>query len=136
MLIVASFDNPDESKYLLSPTDTSSTLQSRIQSLHENLILDAIICTNGGFTLDDLANPTLTHHQMMSSNYHHVVAAAEFLPRYMTSHQGLFCAMGAIAALAPAAPTHTAYGASKAAVRHYLHSLGVMTGLGLGDNRE
>jgi len=130
--------SPLDAFLLLSPTDTTSTLQSGIQSLHTDttdLQLDAIICTNGGFTLDDPTNPSLTHQQMMTLNYHPVVAAAALLPRYMTTHQGLFLAMGASAALAPSAPTHTAYGASKAAVHHYLHSLGVMTGLGLGGSR-
>jgi len=123
---------------LISPNDTASTLQSGMRTLHNDtdpLQLDAIICTNGGFAEDCSTNPSSTHLQMMQTNYHPVIAAASLLSTYMAKQQGLFCAIGATAALAPSAPNQTAYGASKAAVHHYLHSLGVMTGLGLGGSR-
>lgn len=123
---------------LLSPSDTAATLRSGMRTLHndsDDLKLDAIICTNGGFAEDCSDDPSSTHLQMMQTNYHPVVAAASLLSTYISKHKGLFCAIGATAALAPSAPNHTAYGSSKAAVHHYLHSLGVMTGLGLGGSR-
>lgn len=123
---------------LLSPNDTMATLQSGMRSLHDgtdDLNLDAIICTNGGFAEDCSTDPSSTHLQMMQVNYHPVVAAASLLPEYITKRQGLFCAIGATAALAPSAPNITAYGSSKAALHHYLNSLGVTSGLGLGGSR-
>jgi len=123
----------------LSPNDTASTLQTGMKSLHSgtnDLKLDAIICANGGFIEDDEIDPSSSHSRMMEMNYHPVVAASSLLSQYITKEQGLFCAIGATSALAPAAPYQTAYGSSKVAVHYLLHSLGVMTGLGLGGSRS
>jgi len=116
----------------LSPT---STLQSGLRTL-EVETLDAIICANGAFALDDdNEDDASVHENMMQKNYYPVVAAASLLPQYMTS-EGLFLAFGATAALVPAAPNLTAYVTSKAAVHHYLQSLGATTNLSLGKKKK
>lgn len=123
----------------LSPNDTASALHAGLKSLDKgtgNLKLNAIICANGGFLEDDDKNPASGHARMMEMNYYPVVAASSLLSQYITKEQGLFCAVGATSALAPSPPYQTAYGASKVAVHHLLHSIGVMTKLGLGGSRS
>ncbi len=113
------------------------------------LKLDTIICASGGWegdpptvNVDDLDNPTDdmeerimiadakehgdTVERMMRMNLYPVLAAGRAMDRYMAS-QGLFVAIGAAAALAPT-PSMYAYGASKAAVHHYVQTLGASSG--------
>lgn len=115
------------------------------------LKLDAIICASGGWegdppTVNDAIKADLdptddmeeklmiadaqehgdTVERMMRMNLYPVLAAGRAMDRYMAS-QGLFVAIGAAAALAPT-PSMYAYGASKAAVHHYVQTLGASSG--------
>jgi len=64
--------------------------------------------------------------RMMKMNYWPVVAGGIAAGRFM-GPEGLFVAFGAAAALSPT-PGMAAYGASKAAVHHYVQTFGSMTG--------
>ena len=113
---------------------------------------DAIICASGGWEgdpptvnvdaikadldpTDDMEERIMiadakehgdTVERMMRMNLYPVLAAGRAMDRYMAS-QGLFVAIGAAAALAPT-PSMYAYGASKAAVHHYVQTLGASSG--------
>ena len=119
-------------------------------SSESGLKLDAIICASGGWEgdpptvdaikadldpTDDMEEKLMiadakehgdTVERMMRMNLYPVLAAGRAMDRYMAS-QGLFVAIGAAAALAPT-PSMYAYGASKAAVHHYVQTLGASSG--------
>ena len=116
------------------------------------LKLDAIICASGGWegdppsinvdALKSELDPTDSMEEkmliadarahgdaverMMKMNLYPVLAAGRAMDRYMAS-QGLFVAFGAAAALAPT-PSMYGYGAAKAAVHHYIQTLGASSG--------
>ena len=116
------------------------------------LRLDAIICASGGWegdpptvnaeALKSELDPTDSMEEkmliadarahgdaverMMKMNLYPVLAAGRAMDRYMAS-QGLFVALGAAAALAPT-PSMYGYGAAKAAVHHYIQTLGASSG--------
>lgn len=119
------------------------------------LVLDAVICASGGWEGDPpppdadaaefqgdeweerlLAADAASHgdsaDRMLRMNLHPVLAAGRAMDRYMGG-EGLFVALGATAALAPT-PSMAAYGAAKAAVHHYVQTLGASCGpkTGLG----
>ena len=91
------------------PTHRNTAIPHQLHDGTDDLNLDAIICTNGGFAEDCSTDPSSTHLQMMQVNYHPVIAAASLLPEYITKRQGLFCTIGATAALAPSAPNFTSF---------------------------
>jgi dihydropteridine reductase len=121
----------------------------------ENVILDAIICANGGFAMDDdddhfdefdidnhgddhdnnhdtkpKPNKGHVHETMLQMNYYPVLAAGEIAKSYMSTKSNtstLFVAFGAVAALTPA-PNMTAYTSSKVLTHYYIQTIGSMTG--------
>jgi NAD(P)-dependent dehydrogenase (short-subunit alcohol dehydrogenase family) len=120
------------------------------------LKLDAIICASGGWEGDPptvdvdalksdldpndsleermLIADAMAHgdaaERMVRMNLYPILAAGRAMDRYMAP-QGLFVAIGAAAALAPT-PSMYAYGAAKAAVHHYVQTLGASSGPGTG----
>lgn len=96
-------------------------------------LLDAIICANGGFAMDELGNNAHVHDQMMKVNYYPTLAAAELCKDYMTDEDGLFVAFGAVAACINPVDARnmcgiSAYTQSKNAVHHLIYSMGLLTG--------
>lgn len=120
----------------------------------EGVRLDAIICANGGFAMDDdnfddmdafddffddqenkhdNKQPPKKGHvyeTMLQMNYYPIVAAGELAKSYMSTKKDtstLFIAFGAVTALAPA-PNMTAYTSSKVLSHYYIQTIGSMTG--------
>ena len=119
----------------------------------ENILLDAIICANGGFAMDDdninefefdniinehddnhdtkpTPNKGHVHETMLQMNYYPILAAGEIAKSYMSTKSKtstLFVAFGALAALSPA-PNMTAYTSSKVLTHYYIQTIGSMTG--------
>jgi len=111
--------------------------------------LDAIVCASGGWAGDvDVADMMENHlaesasseledvdieeeyaresaevcERMMRVNYYPIVAASQVGRRFM-KRGGLFCIIGASAALSPT-PGMVGYGSAKSAAHHYLQSWG------------
>jgi len=106
----------------------------------ENELLDAIICANGGFAMDELENNAQVHDLMMRMNYFPTVAAAELCKTYMSTEDGLFVVFGAASASIDHVDSRnacgiSAYAGSKNAVHYLVHSLGLLTGKRLSQKK-
>lgn len=130
--------------HLLNPTEGSPQKKSNEEKL------DAIVCASGGWAGDvDFADMMESHlaetavpseledldveekyaresaevcERMMRVNYFPIVAGSQVGRRFMRKG-GLFCTIGASAALSPT-PGMVGYGSAKSAAHHYLQSWG------------
>eukprot|EP00565_Helicotheca_tamesis_P000337 CAMPEP_0185740910 /NCGR_PEP_ID=MMETSP1171-20130828/38674_1 /TAXON_ID=374046 /ORGANISM="Helicotheca tamensis, Strain CCMP826" /LENGTH=223 /DNA_ID=CAMNT_0028412841 /DNA_START=527 /DNA_END=1199 /DNA_ORIENTATION=- len=100
------------------------------------IVVDAIICASGGWESDPSPISAKawgeTMDKMLQMNLYPVMAAGQVANEYMAK-EGLFVAIGAMAAVAPT-PGMAAYGAAKAATHQYIQTLGASSGLGIGHN--
>jgi len=127
-----------------SISELTMALSSGIKDLFDvtDEALDAVICANGGFAIDEVGNNSQTHDIMMQMNYFPTVAASELCKDYMSRDDGLFVAFGA-ASVAKQNPSSggkitcgmSAYAASKNSVHHFVQSFGQMTGKTLGTKK-
>jgi len=114
--------------------------------LGEDGEINCIVCASGGWEGDpklpmpDASEEDIeagaihysnTVENMIRMNLNPVVAAGYVADRYM-SEEGLFVVMGAVAALNPT-PGMLGYGLSKNAAHHFVHTLGAMSGKGIGN---
>lgn len=127
-----------------SINELTMTLSSGVKDLFDvtDEALDAVICANGGFAIDEVGCNSQTHDIMMQMNYYPIVAASELCKDYMTRDDGLFVAFGA-ASVANQDPSSggkitcgmSAYAASKNSVHHFVQCFGQMSGKTLGTKK-